>query len=119
SPCRPCLVYRSSHDMDLLAELTASPVMLYFVVHLQLLQEQNFHLDITSDHMAGSAGKTSITPDYVHAGGRVHYGSPSVDHFSPDLRFDHPGLLDLLTLFKGSSFRILASFKQSSQEHTL
>ncbi|GKG65262.1 hypothetical protein Tco_0671451, partial [Tanacetum coccineum] len=30
--------------MGLLAELTASPVMLYFVVHLQLLQEQNMPL---------------------------------------------------------------------------
>nr|GEX13057.1 hypothetical protein [Tanacetum cinerariifolium] len=30
------------------------------------------HLDITSDHRPGSAGKTSITPDYVHADGRVH-----------------------------------------------
>nr|GEV01832.1 hypothetical protein [Tanacetum cinerariifolium] len=45
-------------------------------------------------------------------------GSPSVDHFSPDLCFDHLGLLDLLTLFKASSSRILASFKQSSQKHT-
>ncbi|GJT20441.1 hypothetical protein Tco_0890378 [Tanacetum coccineum] len=31
------------------------------------------HLDITSDHRPGSAGNTSITPDSVHAGGRVHY----------------------------------------------
>nr|GFD19222.1 hypothetical protein [Tanacetum cinerariifolium] len=31
------------------------------------------HLDITSDHRPGSAGKTSITPDSVYAGGRVHY----------------------------------------------
>ncbi|GKD16426.1 hypothetical protein Tco_1205584, partial [Tanacetum coccineum] len=30
------------------------------------------HLDITSDHKPGSAGKTSITPDSVHAGGSVH-----------------------------------------------
>ncbi|GKC34861.1 hypothetical protein Tco_1047245 [Tanacetum coccineum] len=30
------------------------------------------HLDITSDHRPGSAGNTSITPDSVHAGGRVH-----------------------------------------------
>ncbi|GKA67706.1 reverse transcriptase domain-containing protein [Tanacetum coccineum] len=31
------------------------------------------HLDITSDHRPGSAGNTSITPNSVHAGGRVHY----------------------------------------------
>ncbi|GKD44985.1 hypothetical protein Tco_1269630, partial [Tanacetum coccineum] len=31
------------------------------------------HLDITSDHMPGSPGRTSITPDFVHAGGRVNY----------------------------------------------
>nr|GEW40347.1 reverse transcriptase domain-containing protein [Tanacetum cinerariifolium] len=61
------------------------------------------HLDITSDHMPGSVGKTSITPDSVHAGGRVHYGSPNVDHFSSDLHFDRLGLLDLLTLFKERS----------------
>ncbi|GJY56859.1 hypothetical protein Tco_0455974 [Tanacetum coccineum] len=30
------------------------------------------HLDITSDHRPGSAGNTSITPDSVHASGRVH-----------------------------------------------
>ncbi|GJZ35614.1 hypothetical protein Tco_0581431 [Tanacetum coccineum] len=81
--------------MGLLTELTALlPVMLYFVVHLQLLQEQNMlletrfaiaatltshflledsHMDITYDHKPGSAGKTSITSDSVHASGRVHY----------------------------------------------
>nr|GFB42600.1 hypothetical protein [Tanacetum cinerariifolium] len=121
----------------------------------------NFSL---SPRRPGSAGKTSITPDYIHADGRVHYGHPivvdihqesladfvhvflvtsssensspqpvaatssmgvvfmdgsqSVDHFSSDLRLDRLGLLDLLTLFKGSSSRILASFKQSSQKHT-
>ncbi|GKE31988.1 hypothetical protein Tco_1451310 [Tanacetum coccineum] len=31
------------------------------------------HLDITSDNRHGSDGNTSITPDSVHAGGRVHY----------------------------------------------
>ncbi|GJX81703.1 hypothetical protein Tco_0331184 [Tanacetum coccineum] len=39
-----CLAHQLSHDMGLLAELTASLKMLYFVVHLQLLQEQNMPL---------------------------------------------------------------------------
>ncbi|GJX12490.1 hypothetical protein Tco_0204248 [Tanacetum coccineum] len=30
-------------------------------------------MDITSDHKPGSAGRTRITPDSVHAGGRVHF----------------------------------------------
>ncbi|GJT90664.1 hypothetical protein Tco_1079509 [Tanacetum coccineum] len=29
------------------------------------------HLDITSDHKPGSASRTSITPDFVHAGGSL------------------------------------------------
>ncbi|GJT85718.1 hypothetical protein Tco_1067435 [Tanacetum coccineum] len=35
------------------------------------LQEDS-HLDITSYHKPGSAGKTSITPDYIHVGGSVY-----------------------------------------------
>ncbi|GJR45620.1 hypothetical protein Tco_1313723 [Tanacetum coccineum] len=71
------LVHQLSHDTGLLTELIALLVMLYFVVHLQLLQKQNMplvlllaitpNLDITSDHRPGSAGNTSITPDSVHA----------------------------------------------------
>ncbi|GKD39056.1 hypothetical protein Tco_1259263 [Tanacetum coccineum] len=37
-----------------------------------LFDNVHSHLDITSDHRPGSAGNTSITPDSVHAGGRVH-----------------------------------------------
>ncbi|GJS71692.1 hypothetical protein Tco_0704533 [Tanacetum coccineum] len=80
--------------LSLLAGLAALLVMLYFVVHLKLVQEQNMrihtwcaivatltshflqedsHLDIISDHKPGSAGKTSITPDFVHVGGRVYW----------------------------------------------
>ncbi|GKA50797.1 F-box/kelch-repeat protein [Tanacetum coccineum] len=44
SPYMLCLAHQLSHDMSLLAELTASLEMLYFVVHLQLLQEQNMPL---------------------------------------------------------------------------
>ncbi|GKE05733.1 hypothetical protein Tco_1397751 [Tanacetum coccineum] len=39
---------------------------------LSLLIVIDSHLDITFDHRPGSAGNTSITPDSVHAGGRVH-----------------------------------------------
>nr|GEU50219.1 TPA: orf y [Tanacetum cinerariifolium] len=41
-----------------------------------MFQEQSMpldsHLDITSDHKPGSADRTSITSDSVHAGGKVH-----------------------------------------------
>ncbi|GJX44982.1 hypothetical protein Tco_0261658, partial [Tanacetum coccineum] len=45
SPYMLCLAHQLSHNMGLLAELTASLEMLYFVVHLQLLQEQNMLLE--------------------------------------------------------------------------
>ncbi|GKA13148.1 hypothetical protein Tco_0692794, partial [Tanacetum coccineum] len=34
------------------------------------------HIDITSDHKPGSAGRTSIIPDSVHAGARVLEDEP-------------------------------------------
>ncbi|GKC72274.1 hypothetical protein Tco_1118157 [Tanacetum coccineum] len=40
--------------------------------HLAMFYSLNSHLDITSDHKPGFAGKTSITPDSVNAGGSVH-----------------------------------------------
>nr|GEU54365.1 hypothetical protein [Tanacetum cinerariifolium] len=47
-------------------------LLLNHVVLLSLLIVIDSHLDIKSDHKPGSAGRTSITLDYVHAGGRVH-----------------------------------------------
>ncbi|GKD99109.1 hypothetical protein Tco_1383006 [Tanacetum coccineum] len=39
---------------------------------VELFSVHSLPLGYTSGHRPGSAGNTSITPDYVHVGGRVH-----------------------------------------------
>ncbi|GJS59279.1 hypothetical protein Tco_0654063 [Tanacetum coccineum] len=60
-----------------------------FILHrkpcliVNLLIVIDSHLDITSDHRPGSAGNTSITPDSVHAGGRVQRSSSPDEYDAP------------------------------------